>query len=217
MKRILIAPSILSANFADLKSDIKKVEDAGADWLHIDIMDGRFVPNITIGIPVVSAIRKVTKMPLDVHLMIVEPIKYVNDFADAGADIITAHIEACGDDALKTINAIKQRNIKAGISIKPNTPVKDIENLLDKVDMVLVMTVEPGFGGQKFMGDCLDKVREIETLAEKRGLDLHIQVDGGVNAATAKLCTDAGVDVLVAGSYVYRADDVKAAISLLRQ
>jgi ribulose-phosphate 3-epimerase len=216
MKKILIAPSILSADFADLKNEIKKVETAGADWLHIDVMDGRFVPNITIGAPVVRAIRKVTKMPLDVHLMIVEPLKYVNDFADAGADIITVHIEACGNDALKTIEAIKQRNIKTGISIKPNTPVKDIENLLDKVDLVLVMTVEPGFGGQEFMGECLDKVREIKAIAEKQGRDFHIQVDGGVNAQTAKLCTSAGVDVLVAGSYVYRADDVRAAIDSLR-
>lgn len=216
MKKVLIAPSILSADFADLKNEIKKVEEAGADWLHIDVMDGRFVPNITIGIPVVRAIRKVTKMPLDVHLMIVEPLKYVNDFADAGADIITAHVEACGNDVIKTIEAIKQKNVKAGISIKPNTPVKEIENLLDKVDMVLVMTVEPGFGGQAFIGDCLDKVREIKDIAEKRNLDFHIQVDGGVNAETAKLCVAAGVDVLVAGSYVYCADDVKAAISSLR-
>lgn len=216
MKKVLIAPSILSADFADLKNEIKIVEEAGADWLHIDVMDGRFVPNITIGIPVVKAIRKVTKMPLDVHLMIVEPLKYVNDFADAGADIITAHVEACGNDALKTIETIKQKNVKAGISIKPNTPVKEIENLLDKVDMVLVMTVEPGFGGQSFIGGCLDKVREIKAIAEKRNLDFHIQVDGGVNAETAKLCVAAGVDVLVAGSYVYCAKDVKAAISSLR-
>ncbi len=216
MKEVLIAPSILSADFADLKNEIQKVEQAGADWLHIDVMDGRFVPNITIGIPVVASIRKITKMPLDVHLMIVEPLKYVNDFADAGSDIITVHIEACENNAEKTINAIKNRDILAGISIKPNTPVKDIENLINKVDLVQIMTVEPGFGGQEFMADCLEKAREVRNFAEKHGLKLHIETDGGINSETAKQAIDAGVNVLVAGSYVYKAPDVREAINSLR-
>lgn len=216
MKEILIAPSILSADFVNLQSEIKKVEEAGADWLHIDVMDGRFVPNITIGIPVVQAIRKITNMTLDVHLMIVEPIKYVNDFADAGSDIITVHIEACPDNAEETINAIKQRNIKAGISIKPNTPVKDIENLIKKVDLVQIMTVEPGFGGQKFMVHCLEKAREIRDFSDKHGRDIYIETDGGINHETAGLSVKAGVNVLVAGSYVYNANDVSKAINSLK-
>lgn len=216
LKEVLIAPSILSADFVNLKSEIKKVEKAGADWLHVDVMDGRFVPNITIGIPVVESIRKITKMPLDVHLMIVEPEKYINDFADAGSDIITIHIEACSNNAEQTINTIKQRNVQAGISIKPNTPVKDIEHLLEKVDLVQIMTVEPGFGGQKFMGHCLEKACEVRNYAQKRGLDLHIETDGGINPDTAKLSIEAGVDVLVAGSYVYKAPDVREAINSLR-
>ncbi len=216
MKEILIAPSILSADFVNLKSEIEKVEKAGADWLHVDVMDGRFVPNITIGIPVVESIRKITKMPLDVHLMIVEPLKYVNDFADAGSDIITVHIEACNNNAEETITAIKQRKIMAGISIKPDTPVKHIEHLLKKVDLVQIMTVEPGFGGQKFMGNCLEKAREVRGFAQKHGLELHIETDGGINPDTAKLSIEAGVNVLVAGSYVYKANDVKKAIDSLK-
>jgi ribulose-phosphate 3-epimerase len=158
----------------------------------------------------------VAKIPLDVHLMIVEPIKYVKGFADAGSDFITVHIEACYDNAEETINAIKQEDVIAGISIKPNTPVKNIENLLDKVGLVLVMTVEPGFGGQEFMKDCLQKVRKLDEIRQKQGLDFYIEVDGGINSETAKLCRDAGVDVLVAGSYVYRAKNAKQAIDSLK-
>lgn len=216
MKNVLIAPSILSADFANLKSEVEKVEKAGADWLHIDVMDGRFVPNITIGIPVVSSIRKITKLPLDVHLMIIEPEKYINDFANAGSDIITIHIEACKSNAEKTIALIKQKNAKAGISIKPNTPVKEIENLLEKVDLVQIMTVEPGFGGQEFMGNCLEKAKELRKLSEDKGLDFHIETDGGINSSTAKHAIAAGVNVLVAGSYVYKANNTKEAIESLR-
>lgn len=216
MREVIIAPSILSADFADLKNEIKKVEQAGAGWLHVDVMDGRFVPNISIGVPVVQSIRKITDMPLDVHLMIVEPIKYVKAFVEAGSDIITAHIEACKDNAETTIDEIKKRGAKAGISIKPNTPVKDIEHLLEKLDLVVVMTVEPGFGGQEFMINCLEKIREIRDLADTKGLDLHIEVDGGINPQTAKLAAEAGADVLVAGSYVYKADNIEEAINSLR-
>ena len=216
LKKIIIAPSILSADFADLKNEIKKVEEAGADWIHIDVMDGRFVPNITIGIPVVKCIRRITKLPLDVHLMIAEPIKYVDAFAEAGSDIITIHIEACSDNAEETINAIKQRNIKAGISIKPKTSVKGIEKLLDKVDLVQVMTVEPGFGGQEFMEDCLEKARELRNFAKERDLDFYIEADGGINSQTAKNSIEAGIDVLVAGSFIYNANNVKKAINSLK-
>ncbi len=216
MKEILIAPSILSADFVNLQSEIQKVEKAGADWLHVDVMDGRFVPNITIGVPVVQSIRKITKMPLDVHLMIVEPINFINAFADAGSDIITVHVEACIDNARKTIDLIKQRNIKAGISIKPNTPVKDIKHLVEQVDLVQIMTVEPGFGGQEFMGHCLEKAREVRDFAQKQGLNLYIETDGGINPETAKQSIDAGVNVLVAGSYVYKAPDTQEAINSLR-
>jgi len=217
LKEIIIAPSILSADFADLKNEIKKVENAGAKWLHIDVMDGKFVPNITIGIPVVKSIRKITNMVLDVHLMIVEPIKYVKDFADAGSDYITVHIEACKDNAEETINAITHENVKAGISIKPQTPVNEIEPLLKKVDLVQIMTVEPGFGGQQFMEDCLHKAREIHDYAEKYGFNFHIETDGGINSQTAKLAINAGVNVLVAGSYVYNAINIEEAIKSLKE
>ncbi len=215
-KQILIAPSILSANFVDLKNEINKVEDAGADWLHIDVMDGRFVPNITIGIPVVESIKKTTKLPLDVHLMIVEPIKYIKGFAEAGADIITVHIEACDNNIKETLDEIKKYNIKSGISIKPNTPVKKLENLIDEIDLILIMTVEPGFGGQKFIYPCLEKIKEIQKIAQKRNPNLHIEIDGGINSETAKLCIESGADVLVAGSYIYKSNNIKAAINSLK-
>ena len=209
---IIVAPSILSADFANLERDVKIVENAGADWIHVDVMDGHFVPNITIGVPVVKSLRTVTKLPLDVHLMIENPEKFVEPFAKAGADIITFHVEAV-TDAMAIINQIRSFGLKAGISIKPKTPPKAIFEFLPQVDMVLVMTVEPGFGGQSFMQDCADKIPVIRQHAPK---ELIIQVDGGINAQTAKICVDLGANSLVAGNYIYKSPDIKAAINSLR-
>lgn len=211
MGKVFISPSILSADFANLERDIKRVENAGADWLHIDVMDGHFVPNITIGIPVVAAINKVTDMPLDVHLMIENPHKYVEAFAKAGADILTFHIE-CKADIKSTIDLIKSFNIKAGLSIKPNTPVDVLIPYINDLDLVLVMTVEPGFGGQKFMPWCAEKIQFIKQIAHE---DMIIQVDGGINAETARICTSYGANSLVAGNYIYKSADIESAIKSL--
>lgn len=214
MGKIIVSPSILSADFANLERDIKKVEDCGADWVHVDVMDGHFVPNITIGIPVVKALQPVTKLPLDVHLMIENPEKYVEQFAKAGADILTFHYEAVEkEEIIPLINKIKSLGVKVGISIKPKTAPQVLEEFLPLVDLVLVMTVEPGFGGQKFMSDCADKIEYIKKYAKK---DLIIQVDGGINAQTGKFCTQKGATSLVAGSYIYGAADKKAAIESLK-
>lgn len=215
----IISPSILSADFANLERDIKRIENAGADWVHVDVMDGHFVPNITIGVPVVSSIKKVTTLPLDVHLMIENPDKYIEAFAKAGADILTFHIEAV-KDAAAIINQIKSFGIKAGLSIKPKTPAEAVFPYLSLLDLVLVMTVEPGFGGQKFMQDCVEKIKSIKTYSscnpENVSKSLIIQVDGGINAQTAKICTGYGANSLVAGNYIYKSDDIKSAINSLR-
>lgn len=208
--KMIISPSILSADFANLERDIKAVETA--DWLHIDVMDGHFVPNITIGVPVVASIRKVTDMPLDVHLMIENPEKYIEAFAHAGADIITFHFEAVSD-VNAVIRLIKSFGIKAGMSIKPKTPAEVVFPYLKDLDMVLVMTVEPGFGGQKFMQDCAEKIPAIKAKAQD---NLIIQVDGGINAQTARICTSYGANSLVAGNYIYKSADIKSAIASLR-
>ena len=212
MNKIIIAPSILSADFSDLKNEIKKVENFGADWIHVDVMDGHFVPNLTIGAPVVSSLRKITKLPLDVHLMIENPEKYFEDFISAGSDIITFHYEAVKNSEV-LISKIKDKGVKAGISIKPKTPAKEIFEYLDKVDLVLIMTVEPGFGGQKFMPDCALKIKEIR---ENSPDNLIIEVDGGINKETAKICKKHGADALVAGNYIYKSNDIKTAIESLR-
>lgn len=209
---IYVSPSILSADFANLERDIKRIEDGGADWVHVDVMDGHFVPNITIGVPVVASIRKVTKLPLDVHLMIENPEKYVEPFVKAGADILTFHYE-CGTDIKKTIDLIKSFGIKVGLSIKPKTTPDVVFPYLKDLDLLLVMTVEPGFGGQKFMQDCADKIPVIK---EKAPENLIIQVDGGINAETARICTFYGVNSLVAGNYIYKSADIKSAIKSLR-
>lgn len=209
---IYVSPSILSADFANLERDIRRIENGGADWVHVDVMDGHFVPNITIGIPVIASVRKITKLPLDVHLMIENPEKYVKAFVEAGADILTFHYE-CGSDIQKTIDLIKSFGIKTGLSIKPQTPPENILPYLKDLDLVLVMTVEPGFGGQKFMKECAEKIPVIKNNAPN---NLIIQVDGGINAETARICTSYGANSLVAGSYIYKSCDIQAAIKSLR-
>ena len=212
MNNIIIAPSILSSDFANLESEIKKVEKDGADWIHVDVMDGHFVPNITIGAPVVKSIRKVTSLPLDVHLMIETPEKYIKDFANAGADIITIHYEACANNINELINLIKSFGKKVGISIKPKTPASVLTPYINNIDLILIMTVEPGFGGQKFMPDCAEKITEIKQIAPKQVI---IEVDGGINKETAKYCILRGANALVAGSYIYGSDNYKKAIESL--
>lgn len=212
MNKILVAPSILSADFANLQADIIRIEEGGANWVHIDVMDGHFVPNLTIGAPVVKSLRKTTKLPFDVHLMIENPWKYIEDFVKAGSDLITVHQEACLHNLPEVIAQIKSYGIKAGVSIKPKTSVDSIKDVLNDVDLVLVMSVEPGFGGQSFMSNSIPKISEIRALAPS----VDIEVDGGINAETAKLVTEAGANVLVAGSSVYGARDIAAAIASLR-
>ncbi|MCM3224970.1 ribulose-phosphate 3-epimerase [Terribacillus saccharophilus] len=211
-----IAPSILSADFANLANEIRDVEKGGADYIHVDVMDGHFVPNITIGPLIVEAIRPVTKLPLDVHLMIENPDQYIEAFIKAGADIITVHQEACVH-LHRTIMMIKEQGVKAGVVLNPATPVSLIEEILPELDMVLLMTVNPGFGGQRFIPSVLKKVEELSSLREALELDFEIEIDGGVNIETAGLCTNAGADVLVAGSAVYNQEDRAAAIAAIRE
>lgn len=215
MDKVIISPSILSADFANLKSEIDNVKAAGADWIHIDVMDGHFVPNITIGVPVVKSIRNVTDMTLDTHLMIENPEKYIEAFANAGSDILTFHVEACRDSnhVREVISLIKNYGKKAGISIKPKTNHEDIYQYTEDVDLVLVMTVEPGFGGQTFLHNCALKIPKIKEHSKE---NLIIQVDGGINNLTGKICSSLGANSLVAGSYIYESNDYKKAIDGLR-
>ncbi|MBQ7449822.1 ribulose-phosphate 3-epimerase [bacterium] len=212
MNKIIVAPSILSADFSCLKEEIEKVENSGADWIHVDVMDGHFVPNLTIGAPVVKCIRKITTLPLDVHLMIENPEKYLDDFISAGSDIITFHYETV-ENPFDLISKIKEKGIKAGISIKPKTEAEAILPYINELDLVLVMTVEPGFGGQKFMNECALKIKKIR---ENASDNLIIEVDGGINSETAKICKDYGANALVSGNYIYKAQDTKKAIESLR-
>jgi ribulose-phosphate 3-epimerase len=212
---VKIAPSILSADFSKLGEEILEVEKGGADYIHVDVMDGHFVPNITIGPLIVEAIRPVTKLPLDVHLMIENPDQYIEAFANAGADYITVHVEACRH-LHRTIQHIKSFGIKAGVVLNPATPVDAIQHVIGDIDMVLLMSVNPGFGGQKFIPEVLPKITKVKQMAEDKGLNIEIEIDGGVNAATAKLCIEAGANVLVAGSAIYNEKDRAKAISLIR-
>ncbi|QII48913.1 ribulose-phosphate 3-epimerase [Bacillus paralicheniformis] len=210
---VYVAPSILSADFARLGEEIRDVEQGGADFIHIDVMDGHFVPNLTIGPLVVEAVRPITELPLDVHLMIEAPDRYIPAFAKAGADILSVHVEAC-PHLHRTIQLIKEQGVKAGVVLNPHTPVQQIEHVLEDLDLVLLMTVNPGFGGQSFISSVLPKIRQVKEMAEQKGLsDLLIEVDGGVNKMTARQCIEAGANLLVAGSAVYNEKDRKKAIS----
>lgn len=211
-----IAPSILSADFANLARDIQRVEKAGVDYIHVDVMDGHFVPNITIGPAVVAAIRPVTKLPLDCHLMIENPENYILDFAKAGADIINVHVEAT-PHIHRALQMIKNENVKAGVTINPGTPVVAIQHVLQMADLVLVMTVNPGFGGQAFISEAVEKVKELKALKEKFGYHYEIEVDGGIVPETAEICKAAGADVFVAGSYIYNAPDIEKRIAALKE
>ena len=212
-----IAPSILSADFANLQRDIQNIKDNGADMVHVDVMDGIFVPNISIGIPVVQAIRPVTDLPLDVHLMIDRPIRYIEQFVKAGADYLTIHIEADQpQNTLAALDKIHELGCKAGIVLKPKTPAEAAIPYLEKCDMVLVMTVEPGFGGQSFMESQLDTIRQVRQIINKYNPACELEVDGGISPKTAPLVVEAGANVLVAGSAVYGAKDIPAAIAALR-
>ena len=200
-----LCPSILSADFNRLGEQIKALEKEGVEYLHIDVMDGDFVPNITFGMPVIKSIRKESKMFFDVHLMVMAPERYIQDFVDCGADSITIHAEAC-EDLERTIEAIRDAGVKVGISIKPATPVNDISHLLEDVDMVLVMTVQPGFGGQKYIPECTEKIQELRELIESEKLNVDIQVDGGINEDTLETVMKAGANLLVMGSGVFQGD-----------
>lgn len=215
---IKIAPSLLSANFAYLKDEIDAIEKAKADWIHYDVMDGHFVPNISFGYSILKDVTKVTDMFLDVHLMISEPLKYVDHFIDSGASLIVFHIEAMKDQAQtqELIRKIKDRHVQVGISIKPDTPVTEIADYLELLDVVLVMSVEPGFGGQSFMPLALSKIKSLKNMRDHHQYHYLIEVDGGINAETGKLCKEAGADVMVAGSYVFNSDSYQESIASLK-
>ena len=217
MKKIKISPSILSADFSQLGNEIKRLEEGGADMIHVDVMDGHFVPNLTMGPPVIKSLRKYTKLPFDVHLMISPVHKYIQDYADAGADIITIHPEAT-DNLKDSIDHIKKLNKKVGVSLNPQTKVEVITNLLNDIDLILVMSVNPGFGGQKFMPEVLVKIKQLRDIREERKLNYDIEIDGGINFDNNKLAIEAGANILVSGTSVFKNNDgnIKKNIDLLK-
>ena len=213
---IKIAPSILAADFSKLGDEVRAVEQAGADWIHIDVMDGNFVPNITIGPAVVESLRKVTELPLDVHLMVAEPEKFIGDFAAAGADIITVHVETC-PHLHRTIQLIKDQDARAGVVLNPATALFHLDEILSDIDMVLLMSVNPGFGGQSFIPHTLDKIKILRQTLDESEVEMDIEVDGGVNPKNAGEIKESGANVLVAGSAIFNSDDYKTAIAQLRE
>ncbi|MGN0696416.1 MAG: ribulose-phosphate 3-epimerase [Oscillospiraceae bacterium] len=214
--KTIVSASILSADLCDLKTELIRTEKSGAEYVHFDVMDGVFVNNISYGIPVLKCVRKATDMFLDVHLMITEPHRYIKEFAESGADLITFHTEA-GSDVSETIKLIRSYGKKAGIAIKPGTPVSEVYRYADDVDMILVMTVEPGFGGQGFIPETEEKIRALRSFCKSKGIDLDIQVDGGINAETSRRVREDGANVLVAGSYLFKASDMAAAVQAMRE
>lgn len=213
--RIAVAPSVLSCDFCNIEAEMNDIKECGADLLHLDVMDGIFVPNITFGMPVIAAMRKKSDMYFDTHLMIEKPERYIDEFVKAGSSNITIHVEAC-EDVIKTVEHIKSCGVEASISVKPKTPVEAIYDYLPFVDNVLVMTVEPGFGGQSFMNDMIPKIEKLVKYRSEHGKYFGIEVDGGINSATAKLVKEAGANILVAGSFVFKAQNRKLAIEELR-
>ena len=217
MKKIQISPSILSADFSQLGNEIKRLIDAGADMVHVDVMDGHFVPNLTIGPPVIKALKKKSSIPFDVHLMISPVHKYIEAFADAGADIITIHPEAT-EDLQSSINKIKELKKKVGISLNPETKINVIKKFLNQIDLILIMSVNPGFGGQKFMPEVLEKIKDLVDIQKKEGINFDIEIDGGINFENSKLAIEAGANILVSGTTIFKSNDgnIKKNIDLLR-
>ena len=218
MKKIQISPSILSADFSKLGEDIKRLENSGADMIHVDVMDGHFVPNLTIGPPVIKTLRKYTKLPFDVHLMIDPVHKYIKDYSEAGADIITFHPEAT-ENVSETINLIKSLNKKVGISLNPNTKINAAEEYLNNIDLILIMSVYPGFGGQKFIKEVIQKIKDLDHIRKDKKLNFKIEIDGGINFETSKIAINAGVDILVSGTTIFKENngDLKKNIETLKQ
>ena len=217
MKKIKISPSILSANFSELGNEIKRLEQGGADMIHVDVMDGHFVPNLTIGPPVIKNLREITKLPFDVHLMIDPVHKYIKDYADAGADIITIHPEAT-ENLSESINHIKSFKKKVGVSLNPNTELNLVLDYLDKIDLILIMSVYPGFGGQKFMPEIIKKIKDLDNIKKDKNLNFDIEVDGGINFSNAKKVLDAGANILVSGTTIFKENngDIKKNIETLK-